>query len=104
MECRLFDQLSVYTNGDDGVFDMVLLNIWSLGHFIQWTFIGRYLLRNWWVFIFLSVGWEVLELYLPYEFVKETWDNKISDLVVNTIGFAIGKWIRYDPESLQSNH
>ena len=103
MECRLFDQLSVYTNGDDGVFDMVLLNIWSLGHFIQWTFIGRYLLRNWWIFIFLSVGWEVLELYLPYEFVKETWDNKISDLVVNTIGFAIGKWIRYDPETLQSN-
>ena len=103
MECRLFDQLSVYTNGDDGVFDMVLLNIWSLGHFVQWTFIGRYLLRNWWIFIFLSVGWEVLELYLPYEFVKETWDNKISDLVVNTIGFATGKWIRYDPETLQSN-
>ena len=83
---------------------MVLLNIWSLGHFVQWTFIGRYLLRNWWIFIFLSVGWEVLELYLPYEFVKETWDNKISDLVVNTIGFTIGKWIRYDPENLQSNH
>ena len=82
---------------------MVLLNIWSLGHFVQWTFIGRYILRNWWIFIFLSVGWEVLELYLPYEFVKETWDNKISDLVVNTIGFAIGKWIRYDPEILQSN-
>ena len=83
---------------------MVLLNIWSLGHFVQWTFIGRYILRNWWIFIFLSVGWEVLELHLPYEFVKETWDNKISDLVVNTIGFAIGKWIRYDPETLQSNH
>ena len=83
---------------------MVLLNIWSLGHFVQWTFIGRYLLRNWWIFIFLSVGWEVLELYLPYEFVKETWDNKITDLVVNTIGFTIGKWIRYDPENLHSSH
>ena len=23
---------------------MVLLNLWSLGHFVQWTFIGRYLL------------------------------------------------------------
>ena len=79
---------------------MVLLNIWSLGHFVQWTFIGRYLLRNWWIFIFLSVGWEVLELYLPYEFVKETWDNKISDLVVNTIGFVIGIWLRYDTEKL----
>ena len=83
---------------------MVFLNIWSLGHFIQWTFIGRYVLRNWWIFIFLSVGWEVLELYLPYEFVKETWDNKISDIAVNTIGFALGKSLRYDPETLQSNH
>ena len=83
---------------------MVLLNIWSLGHFVQWTFIGRYILRNWWIFIFLSAGWEVLELYLPYEFVKETWDNKISDLVVNTIGFAIGKSIRYNPENLKFSH
>ena len=41
-----------------------------------------------------------MELYLPYEFVKETWDNKISDLVVNTIGFALGIWLRYDEETL----
>ena len=39
---------------------MVLLNLWSLGHFVQWTFIGRYLLTNWWIFLALSVGWEVL--------------------------------------------
>ena len=69
---------------------VVLLNLWSLGHFVQWTFIGRYLLTNWWVFLALSVGWEVLELYLPFEFVEETWDNKLSDLVVNTVGFAFG--------------
>ena len=80
--------------------DVVLLNLWSLGHFVQWTFIGRYLLTNWWVFLALSVGWEVLELYLPFEFVEETWDNKLSDLVVNTVGFAIGLGLRYDPQTL----
>ena len=79
---------------------LVLLNIWSLGHFIQWTFIGRFIFKNWWLFAILSVGWEILELYLPYEFVKETWDNKISDLVVNTIGFVLGIWLRYDEETL----
>ena len=48
---------------------VVLLNLWSLGHFVQWTFIGRYLLTNWWVFLALSVGWEVLELYLPLSLI-----------------------------------
>jgi len=79
---------------------LVLLNIWSLGHFIQWTFIGRFFLRNWWIFFILSIGWEILELYLPYEFVKETWDNKISDIVVNTIGFYLGNRLRYAPKGL----
>ncbi|MBJ62379.1 MAG: hypothetical protein CMB57_03915 [Euryarchaeota archaeon] len=78
----------------------MLLNIWSLGHFVQWTFVGRFLFRNWWIFFALSIGWEILELYLPYEFVKETWDNKISDLVVNTIGFVIGIRLRCDNQRL----
>ena len=81
---------------------MVLLNLWSLGHFLQWAGIGRFLLRNWWIFFALSIGWEILELYLPFEFVEETWDNKISDLVVNTLGFMLGLGLRYDPQHLDS--
>ena len=26
---------------------MVLLNIWSVGHFLQWAAVGRFLLDNW---------------------------------------------------------
>ena len=66
---------------------MTLLNLWSLGHFVQWAGVGRFLLSNWYVFFALSVGWELLELYLPFEFAKETWGNKISDIVVNIVGF-----------------
>ena len=73
---------------------MAILNLWSLGHFVQWSIIGRFFLKNWYVFLFLSIGWELLELVLPYEFAKETWDNKISDLVVNTIGFYLGLRLR----------
>lgn len=80
---------------------MVLLNLWSLGHFLQWTALGRFLLKNWPVFFLLSIGWEVLELYLPFEFVSETWDNKISDLVVNTIGFGLGLRLRSNPLPLK---
>ena len=80
---------------------MVLFNLWSLGHFLQWTAVGRFLLKNWPVFFLLSIGWEVLELYLPFEFVSETWDNKISDLVVNTIGFGLGLRLRSNPLPLK---
>ena len=76
---------------------MALLNLWSLGHFVQWSILGRFLLTNWYAFMFLSIGWEILELYLPYEFAKETWDNKISDVIVNIAGFWIGNRIRIDP-------
>ena len=81
---------------------MVLLNLWSLGHFVQWACLGRYLLRNWYVFLSLSIGWEILELYLPFEFAKETWDNKLSDVVVNTVGFVRGLRLRSDPQRLDS--
>ena len=47
---------------------------------------------SWPLFFFLSIGWEVLEIILPYEFTEEVWENKISDLVVNTIGFQAGRW------------
>lgn len=73
---------------------MVLLNLWSLGHFVQWFAVGRWLLTNWYLFIILSVGWELIELVLPYEFAKETWDNKISDIIVNCLGFYIGMALR----------
>jgi len=73
---------------------MTLLNLWSLGHFVQWAGVGRFLLSNWYVFFALSVGWELLELYLPFEFAKETWENKISDIIVNILGFWLGKRVR----------
>ncbi|MDP6334353.1 MAG: hypothetical protein QF479_06930 [Candidatus Poseidoniaceae archaeon] len=66
----------------------------------MWAFIGRFITVNWFVFIALSVGWEILELYLPYEFAIESNLNKISDLVVNTIGFWIGLRLRFRNEQI----
>ena len=76
---------------------MAVFNLWSLGHFVQWSLVGRFILTNWYVFLFLSIGWEFVELVLPYEFAKETIDNKISDVIVNVAGFWIGNWVRIDP-------
>jgi hypothetical protein len=75
---------------------MSILNLWSLGHFVQWSIIGRFFLKNWYLFFFLSIGWELLELILPYEFARETWVNKVSDVFVNIAGFWIGNRIRIE--------
>ena len=65
----------------------------------MWSFIGRFITTNWIAFLVVSVGWEVLELYLPYDFAIESNLNKISDLIVNTIGFWIGIRLRYSTDS-----
>ena len=69
-------------------------NLWTVGHFIMWLVIGRLFLKNWFIFIFLSVGWEIIEYLIPYDIAKESWGNKISDLITNTIGFYIGNKLR----------
>ena len=56
----------------------------------------RFLLKNWYVFFILSLGWELIELILPYEFAIESWNNKISDILVNCIGFYLGVILRKD--------
>ena len=73
---------------------IIVWYLWSLGHFIQWAFLGRFLFRNWYVFLLLSISWEILELFLPFEFAIETWVNKISDIFVNCLGFYFGTYFR----------
>ena len=72
---------------------MAILNIWSIGHFLQWFVAARYVFRNWYLFFLLSLGWEIIELFLPYEFAKETFENKISDILVNFLGYFLGNYL-----------
>ncbi|MEC7228440.1 MAG: hypothetical protein VXV95_00110 [Candidatus Thermoplasmatota archaeon] len=69
---------------------MALLNLWSVGHFVQWFVVGRIFSMSWHVFFILSIGWEFIELSLPYEFAEEPLSNKISDVIINTCGFYLG--------------
>ena len=64
---------------------------WSVGHFFMWLVIGRFFLKDWYIFILLSISWEIIEFFIPLDFALETISNKISDLFVNTAGFYLGK-------------
>ena len=60
---------------------------------------GRFFLNNWYIFLLLSLGWELLELVLPFEFAIETWDNKIGDIFVNCMAFYLGIMLRNKADS-----
>jgi glycopeptide antibiotics resistance protein len=75
---------------------MAFVNFYSVIHFFIWSTTGRYIFNQWKLFFVLSIGWEILELYLPFEFAVEELGNKIMDVVFNTAGFYLGTRIRYD--------
>ena len=46
--------------------------------------------KNWPLFFLLSLGWEILELFIPFSFAIETTKNKIADIFINIIGYKFG--------------
>ena len=48
-------------------------NLWTVGHFLMWMFVGRYLLKSWVAVIILSIILEAFEYYVPYDIAKEVW-------------------------------
>lgn len=70
---------------------MTAINHYSIIHIIIWIFIARYTKIGWLLFLTLSIGWELLELVLPFDFAIETIQNKMGDIIVNIIGYGFGK-------------
>ena len=70
-----------------------MFNYYTISHFLIWLLFGRFTSIGWIAFLLLSIGWEVFELALPFGFADETLENKVGDVVVNTLAFLVGlKW------------
>ena len=67
------------------------VNIYSIGHIIFWYGMSQFSEIETQHMLAISLGWELLELYLPYEFAKESYLNKVCDIFFNCLGFFIGK-------------
>ncbi|NQT63393.1 MAG: hypothetical protein HQ556_10585 [Candidatus Marinimicrobia bacterium] len=52
---------------------------------------------GWPLFLILSLGWEGLEMILPFEFAEEWIGNKLADIAVNMVGFYLGNRLRSYP-------
>ena len=69
---------------------MSLLNLYSVAHLVIWFLAGRFTRISWTVFLIISIGWEFLELVLPFQFAEEWMGNKLADVAVNILGFYLG--------------
>lgn len=77
----------------------IMFNLYTVGHFGLWLFVGRAASISWGTFLAVSIGWEFLELVLPFEFAIETLQNKAGDVMVNVLGFGLGSSVTPRTES-----
>ena len=67
------------------------VNTYSLSHLIFWYGMAQFSeLESRHMFI-ASIGWELLELQLPFKFAQESYLNKFFDILFNSLGFYMGK-------------
>ena len=67
------------------------VNTYSLSHFIIWYGMAQFSGIESRHMFALSIGWELLELKLPFKFARESYLNKFCDVFFNSLGFYIGK-------------
>ncbi len=73
---------------------MNLVNHYSFIHFIFWFSVAKYSNAGWILFCIFSIGWELLELVLPFAFAIETIQNKVADIIVNILGYVFGLYFK----------
>ena len=63
------------------------INHYSLIHFVEYGILSLLPMIKTVHMWLISIGWEFLELYLPNDWARESWLNKIFDLFFNWLGF-----------------
>ena len=67
------------------------VNQYSLGHILCWYGLSQIPEIDENKMLLLSVGWELVELNLPFEFAQESYLNKFCDIIFNALGYSLGK-------------
>tara|TARA_Y100000296_G_C4973786_1_gene157197 strand:+ start:201 stop:464 length:264 start_codon:yes stop_codon:yes gene_type:complete len=82
---------------------LTAFNHYSIIHIVIWFIIARYTKIGWLLFLTLSIGWELLELFLPFDFAVEAIQNKMGDIFVNIFGYGFGKRTKKSVEVFESD-
>ena len=71
------------------------INSYSIIHFIEYFLLSLLPFIKLVHIVFISITWEVLELFIPSDWARESWANKVCDLVFNFFGFYFSKKLFY---------
>jgi len=82
------------------------LNGWSITHLITFFFLGYYYPNQFIISMMFGIGWEALEHWMGKSRpavlggfgncitdTKDWWFGRLSDIIINFVGFMIGVWI-----------
>jgi len=70
------------------------INGFTFIHLLLWLVVGRFTPLPLLLFFLLAIGWEALEMILPFKFALESIENKVMDMGANLLGYGIGGYIR----------
>ena len=65
------------------------INFYSLIHFIEYSILSMMPFIKNIHFWSISITWEILELFLKFDWARESWLNKLCDLIFNWSGFYL---------------
>tara|TARA_Y100000588_G_C13380633_1_gene554677 strand:- start:110 stop:463 length:354 start_codon:yes stop_codon:yes gene_type:complete len=65
------------------------INYYSLIHFIEYAILAFLKFFKVIHIIVLSIFWELIELFIVYDWARESWANKIFDILFNYSGFYV---------------
>ena len=63
------------------------VNFYSLIHFVEYGLLAMFPKVTAMHILIISIAWEIMELFLPYEWASESIANKILDKFFNFFGF-----------------
>ena len=69
------------------------INHYTAIHFFQYAVVSFIRVIKLWHIAIFSVIWEIFELYTHFEWGRESWLNKLIDIVFNILGFQFGRRI-----------
>ena len=64
------------------------VNLYSIVHFIEYGVLSLIKQVKFFHVICISTVWEIIELFIVSEWARESWGNKIMDIVFNILGFC----------------
>ena len=67
------------------------VNYYSIIHFVEYFIFSFFKFFTFKLAILISLLWEFAELFLKYDWARESWANKIIDIYFNLAGFYFGK-------------